>query len=289
MKINPQSEGTAIVTQGFGSILSFSALTKCRQTGTASRSSRENDYRLSSEASARLSWEPREPVPRASHSGSRWRVSNTPRRVYSNDIAGSLDTAWVFGDTCAHHHLCPVVCRARLPPSLLWAVAQGAAGEMLPSHSSEKLLTCCGVTILSFHLHLNYRFVPWYIASIWKCSQKFQSLIFILCQNRIPDWSNIIFWLMCFRKLVTDPELYLLVDDSAGENTAEIIFCNNLEHAQIISMMQILELSSLLQNFHGVSAFTVVLPWRFLPSSFQLAGESSGRGEKVRETLEQEV
>lgn len=58
-----------------------------------------------------------------------------------------------------------------------------------------------------------------------KGGQRFQSLIFILCQNRISDWSNIVFWLMCFRKLVTDPDCEsLLVDDSAGENTAEIIF-----------------------------------------------------------------
>lgn len=105
----------------------------------------------------------------------------------------------------------PIASRGCLPPSLPWAVARDAAGAVLPSRGSESLLICrCGI-VLSFHLHLSYSFVSWYIVSIWKqknqkCSQNFPSLIFILCQNRIPDWSNIIFWLMCFIKLVTDPD-----------------------------------------------------------------------------------
>lgn len=60
-KINPRTEGTAIVTQRSGSILSFSAVTKCRRTGTASCSSRENDCGLSSKASSGLSRAPGEP------------------------------------------------------------------------------------------------------------------------------------------------------------------------------------------------------------------------------------
>ena len=103
----------------------------------------------------------------------------------------------------------------------------GASGEMLVSQSSEELLISCGRVTHSFHLHLSHSFV-----SIWKLkttthkgSQNFLSLIFILCQNRIPDWSNIIFWLTCFTKLVTDPDWESLrVDDSAGEISAEMIF-----------------------------------------------------------------
>ena len=62
----------------------------------------------------------------------------------------------------------PIASRVCLPPSLLWAVAQDAAGEMLPSSSSEELLMCCSGIVLSFHLHLSYTFVSWYIVSIWK-------------------------------------------------------------------------------------------------------------------------
>ena len=60
----------------------------------------------------------------------------------------------------------PTASRGRLPPSRLWAVAQGAAGETLPSRSSAELLICCGGTLLSYHLHLSCSFVSWYIVSI---------------------------------------------------------------------------------------------------------------------------
>lgn len=154
---------------------------------------------------------------------SRQRVSHTSGLC----VRGTLMAVLVPGDTTGQCCLCPQ--QQSLSPPLL---SGHTAAEELPSHSSEELLLCCGGIIISFHLHLSYSSVFWYTGSIWKwtkkqeCGQNFQSLIFILCQNRIPDWSNIVFWLMCFRKLVADPdwEWSLLVDDSAGENIAKIVF-----------------------------------------------------------------
>lgn len=146
------------------------------------------------------------------------------RHVCQGDTDGSPGARWHGWSVLP----VPTASRACPPPLL----SGPAAAEELPSHSSEELLLCCGGIIISFHLHLSYSSVFWYTGSIWKwtkkqeCGQNFQSLIFILCQNRIPDWSNIVFWLMCFRKLVADPdwEWSLLVDDSAGENIAKIVF-----------------------------------------------------------------
>lgn len=223
-KINPWAEGTAIVVQCSGSTLSFSGLTKCRRTGTAPRPSRENDWELSRKASARLSLAPGEP----SHEFpivTQAEGGHTCRGVCQEDTGaspGASPAAWW------HKH--SALTASRAGPHLL--LSGDAAAEELPSHSSKKLLLCFGGIIFSFHLHLSYSSVFWYTVSVWKwtkkqkCSQYFQSLIFILCQNRIPDWSNIVFWLMCFRKLVADPdwEWSLFVDDSAGENIAEIVF-----------------------------------------------------------------
>lgn len=85
-------------------------------------------------------------------------------------------------------------------------------------------------------------------------------------------------------------ELSLLVDDSAGENTAKIIFfINNLEHAQIIFMLQVLQIGSCLRIF--ITCLHLELSYlgsSFLPLS-NFHGESSGIEEKVREKLEEDI
>lgn len=74
-------------------------------------------------------------------------------------------------------------------------------------------------------------------------------------------------------------ELSLLVGDSAGENTTEIIFViDDLEHAQIIFMLQVLKIGSCLKIV--IMCLHLELSYvgsYFLPSLSDLHGESNGR------------
>lgn len=210
------------------------------------------------------------------------------RSVCQEDTDGSPDNSHMLGEpvlsaACAHSQqsLSPtfsslemLLQRGCLPIALalLWG------DQKFPSTCTWVTAPCFGTLSI------------WKWTTKQKCSQNLQSLIFILCQNRIPDWSNIVFWLMCFRKLVADSdwEWSLLVDYSAGENVAEIVFfINNLECAQIIFMLQVLEI-----GYCSLQIFITCLHLElfYLGSSFPPLSVKTAMWEKrVTEKLEQDV